>query len=87
MDVKLGNYFNFHFFKTFFDLHFFFRSLLSDNGSEDENPFSTLQRHPSRDLDEPFRLHRLRSTRPTRSSVERADSASGSEEEEEDDDE
>ncbi|KAL0277849.1 UNVERIFIED_CONTAM: hypothetical protein PYX00_004985 [Menopon gallinae] len=61
-------------------------SLWSDNGSEDESPFSTLQRHPSRDLEEPFRLHRLRSTRPMRSSLDRADSASGSEEEEEDDD-
>ncbi|KAK6638464.1 hypothetical protein RUM43_006731 [Polyplax serrata] len=60
-------------------------SLFSDNGSEDESPFSTLQRHSSRDFDEPFRLHRLRSSRPTRPPTERGDSASGSEEEEDDD--
>lgn len=69
----------------FVKLHTFF-SLFSENGSEDETPFSSLQRHSSRDVDEPFRLHRLRSSRPTRSSVEKGDSGSGSEEEEEDDD-
>lgn len=46
--------------------------MFSDNGSEDESSW----RH---DLDEPFRLHRLRSSRAAR-----ADSLSGSEDDEDD---
>ncbi|XP_018577044.1 uncharacterized protein LOC108915487 [Anoplophora glabripennis] len=67
-------------------------SLFSDRDSEDESsPFSTLHRHGSigkdsdnEDSKSAFHMHRLRSTRPKRSTLEHNDSVSSGEE---DDDE
>lgn len=67
-------------------------SLFSDRDSEDESsPFSTLHRHGSigRDSDtedskSAFHMHRLRSTRPKRSTLEHNDSVSSGEEDDDD---
>ncbi|KAL3267878.1 hypothetical protein HHI36_007019 [Cryptolaemus montrouzieri] len=69
-----------------------FNSRLSDRDSEDESPFTNLHRHSSfgKDSDtedsrrDTFHMHRLRSTRPKKASVEHADSISSGEDDDDD---
>lgn len=70
-----------------------FSSLLSDrDGSEDESPFGQLHRHSSfgKDSDtedsrkDMFHMHRLRSSRPKKLSLEHNDSVSSGEDDDDD---
>lgn len=69
-----------------------FNSRLSDRDSEDESPFTNLHRHSSfgKDSDtedsrrDAFHMHRLRSTRPKKASIEHADSISSGEDDDDD---
>ncbi|XP_065155761.1 uncharacterized protein [Atheta coriaria] len=70
-------------------------SLFDRDGSEDESPFSSLHRHSSfgRDSDaegegskrDMFHMHKLRSSRPRKSTTEHADSLSSGEDDDDDD--
>ncbi|KAK9890858.1 hypothetical protein WA026_012203 [Henosepilachna vigintioctopunctata] len=69
-----------------------FNSRLSDRDSEDESPFTNLHRHSSfgKDSDtedsrrDAFHMHRLRSTRPKKATMEHADSISSGEDDDDD---